>query len=60
MAYLCNGGVDVATSCDFGLATASSDPLRLPRILDGELTSTAEFLTMISGLKDLAARMRAP
>ena len=60
MAYLAMVGVDVATSCDFGLATASSDPLHLPRILDGELTSTAEFLTMLSGLKYLAARTRAP
>jgi hypothetical protein len=42
--------IDIATSCDFGLAMHLFYPLRLPRILDGELTSTAEFLTMISGL----------
>lgn len=52
-------GIDVATTCDAGLATRSSHPLLLPRMLDGELTTTAEFVAQMSGAKSLP-RMFAP
>ncbi len=51
-------GIEVATTCDHGLVSAGANPLRLPRILDGELTSAPEFLAMVSGAKYLVAKMR--
>ncbi len=44
-------GIDLATTCDPGLATAKSDPLALPRFLDGQLTSDHAFLVAVSGLQ---------
>jgi peptidoglycan/xylan/chitin deacetylase (PgdA/CDA1 family) len=44
-------GVDLATTCDLDLATAKSDPLALPRLLDGQLTSDEAFLVGVSGLQ---------
>src|SRR5690606_27916228 len=35
LGHLAATGVDIATSCDLDLASARSNPLALPRILDG-------------------------
>jgi peptidoglycan/xylan/chitin deacetylase (PgdA/CDA1 family) len=50
MPWLRETGVVSATTCDAGLARATSDPLRLPRLLDGQQVSKIEFERWISGL----------
>lgn len=54
--HLSAAGIDVATTCDHGFVTAESAPLLLPRLLDGELTHLAEFVSQLSGAKRLLAR----
>lgn len=44
--------IDMATSCDLDLARANSDPLALPRILDGQTTSDEAFLVAMGGLQN--------
>lgn len=67
IAHLRASGVDLATTCDLDLATAKSDPLALPRLLDGQLTSDEAFLVGVSGLQrwidrlgSLVRRTRSP
>lgn len=49
--YLRDLGIDIATSCNFGLADARSPMLALPRILDGQSMSNDAFLFAMSGAK---------
>lgn len=51
IAHLRATGVDLATTCDLDLATSVSDPLALPRLLDGQLISDEAFLVGVSGLQ---------
>lgn len=44
-------GVEIATTCDFGLVHSGSDPLALPRLLDGQTTSDEAFLAEVSGAR---------
>jgi peptidoglycan/xylan/chitin deacetylase (PgdA/CDA1 family) len=46
-------GVISATTCDAGLATASSDPLLLPRFIDTTARSTTEFEGWLAGVGDM-------
>lgn len=47
-------GITVATSCKDGFVTRDSPRLLLPRILDGELTSPAEFVACLSGARNFS------
>ncbi len=57
IAHLRATGVDLATTCDLDLACATSDPLALPRLLDGQLTSDEAFLVGVSGLQRWVDRL---
>jgi peptidoglycan/xylan/chitin deacetylase (PgdA/CDA1 family) len=46
-------GVISATTCDAGLATASSESLLLPRFVDTSARSTVEFESWLTGVGDL-------
>lgn len=59
IAHLAATGVDIATSCDLDLASDSSEPLALPRILDGQLTSDEAFLVAVSGIQTWVERASA-
>jgi peptidoglycan/xylan/chitin deacetylase (PgdA/CDA1 family) len=48
--WLRESGVASATTCDVGLARPHSEPLQLPRILDGQQVSRLQFEAWISGL----------
>jgi peptidoglycan/xylan/chitin deacetylase (PgdA/CDA1 family) len=48
--WLRESGVASATTCDVGLARPQSEPLQLPRILDGQQVSRLQFEAWISGL----------
>jgi len=43
-------GVRSATTCETGLASARSEPLLLPRVLDGEQVTPVEFEAWLCGL----------
>jgi peptidoglycan/xylan/chitin deacetylase (PgdA/CDA1 family) len=43
-------GIDSATTCDYGLVPTNYTPASIPRILDGEQMSEAEFVARLSGL----------
>lgn len=45
-------GVDSATTCEYGLMSPSTNPMLIPRILDGERTSSAAFKASLSGAKE--------
>ena len=45
-----------ATTCDPGLATSSSNPLLLPRIVDQSACSSLEFESWLVGLGALLPR----
>jgi peptidoglycan/xylan/chitin deacetylase (PgdA/CDA1 family) len=44
-------GIASATTCELGSATASSEPLLLPRLLDGEQLSAIEFDSWLYGVR---------
>jgi peptidoglycan/xylan/chitin deacetylase (PgdA/CDA1 family) len=52
-------GVVSATTCDAGFASRSSDPLLLPRFLDGSGLSTVEFEGLLTGTSSILPRRRA-
>jgi len=43
-------GVEAATTCDPGLATATSDPMLLPRFIDTSAVSTLVFESWVTGV----------
>jgi hypothetical protein len=43
-------GVRSATTCDAGLASSRSEPLLLPRVLDGEQVTAVEFEAWLCGI----------
>lgn len=58
--WLKEAGVVSATTCDLGLATANSNPLVLPRMLDISSLSSVEFAGWLSGVSAaLPQRRRA-
>jgi peptidoglycan/xylan/chitin deacetylase (PgdA/CDA1 family) len=56
--WLRGDGVKTATTCQAGLATRRSDPLLLPRILDGSTLSNVEFEGWLSGLSSFLPRRK--
>ncbi len=48
--WLREAGVESATTCELGFATASQDPLRFPRLLDLTSFSAVEFEGWLAGL----------
>jgi peptidoglycan/xylan/chitin deacetylase (PgdA/CDA1 family) len=56
--WLKESGVVSATTCEFGLASRKSDPLLLPRMLDGAGLSTIEFEGWLAGVSSVLPRRR--
>ncbi len=54
--WLAEAGVRAATTCDPGLATRSSPPLLLPRIIDWSGLSDVEFEGWLNGVSDVLPR----
>jgi peptidoglycan/xylan/chitin deacetylase (PgdA/CDA1 family) len=54
---LAKEGIQTATTTAFGLATATSNPLALPRILDGESMSDLALEARLSGFWFLLNRL---
>lgn len=48
--WLTEAGIESATTCEAGLASAQSDPLLLPRLLDGSGRSPVGFAGWLSGV----------
>lgn len=48
--WLRAAGIDSATTCEPGLASATSDPLLLPRLVDSSALSWCEFRGWVSGI----------
>ena len=48
--WLQEAGIKTATTCEAGLASLESDPLLLPRLLDGSGRSSVEFAGWLSGV----------
>jgi peptidoglycan/xylan/chitin deacetylase (PgdA/CDA1 family) len=49
-------GVESATTCEPGLASAASDVRRLPRLMDSNTLSEAEFTAWVTGVADWLPR----
>jgi hypothetical protein len=59
-AWLREENIISATTCEFGIATAKSDPLLLPRLVDSSGISLTEFRAFITGVgKFLPRRLHA-
>ena len=56
--WLREAGVVSATTCDFGLASSTSDPLLLPRLVDVSSLSEIEFESCLSGVSAALPRRR--
>lgn len=56
VAWLREAGVVSATTCDPGLASPSSDPLLLPRLVDVPTLRPVEFEAWLSGIADWLPR----
>lgn len=58
--WLREAGVTSATTCDFGLASSSSDRLLLPRLVDVSSLTEIEFESWLSGVSAALPRRREP
>lgn len=56
VAWLREEGIKTATTCDTGIASAASDPLLLPRVVDGEHLTAVEFESWLAGVGALVPR----
>ncbi len=56
LAWLKDAGVQSATTCEPGLASAAAEPLLLPRFIDTESTPDSEFKAWTSGLRGVLNR----
>lgn len=54
--WLARAGVETATTCDVRLASASDDPLLLPRIVDTTPMSAVEFQSWVAGPREFLRR----
>lgn len=52
-------GVRSATTCDPGLATAATEPLKLPRFVDTSSTTSEEFQSWLAGTATWLSRHRS-
>jgi len=57
--WLAEAGVVSATTCDPGIASRSSEPLLLPRLVDHEGLSSIEFEAWLTGAASFTARKAA-
>jgi peptidoglycan/xylan/chitin deacetylase (PgdA/CDA1 family) len=60
MSWLRECDVESATTCDFGLASARTHPMLLPRVVDTCALTDIEFEGWLSGVASLTARRRRP
>lgn len=58
--WLKEAGITSATTCDLGLASQSSNPLLLPRLLDISSLSPVEFAGWLSGVSAALPQRREP
>jgi peptidoglycan/xylan/chitin deacetylase (PgdA/CDA1 family) len=58
--WLREAGVESATTCEFGLASRSSDPLLLPRLVDVTTLSPIEFESWVAGISAALPRRGLP
>lgn len=58
--WLKEAGIVSATTCDLGLASQSSNPLLLPRLLDISSLSPVEFAGWLSGISAALPQRREP
>jgi peptidoglycan/xylan/chitin deacetylase (PgdA/CDA1 family) len=56
--WLREAGVESATTCEFGLASRSSNPLLLPRLVDVSTLSPIEFESWLTGISAALPRRR--
>jgi len=56
--WLKEAGIKSATTCDFGLASAASNPLLLPRLVDVSALSPIEFESWLTGISVALPRRR--
>lgn len=54
--WLREAGVESATTCQIGMATSSSNPLELPRLLDRATMSSLEFEGWLTGFSEIFPR----
>ena len=54
--WLREAGIASATTCELGLASPSSDPLLLPRLIDVSGLSPLEFEGWVTGISSLLPR----
>lgn len=57
--WLRDAGVRSATTCESGLASRATDPLLLPRIIDGGHLTSLEFRSWVSGFGQMLPRRTA-
>ena len=57
--WLRDAGVRSATTCESGLAAPATDPLLLPRIIDGGHLTPLEFRSCVSGFGEMLPRRAA-
>jgi hypothetical protein len=58
LGWLAKEEVVSATTCDTGLATCSSNPLLLPRLVDTSMRTDLEFESWLSGIGHFLSRRR--
>jgi len=56
--WLREAGIESATTCEFGLASRSSNPLLLPRLVDVSALSPIEFESWLTGISVALPRRR--
>ena len=57
--WLAEAGVRSATTCESGMASADTQPLLLPRVIDGEHLTELEFESWLAGVGALLPRRTA-
>lgn len=58
IAVLAGAGIRSATTCEEGLSSATTDPYKIPRFLDGRSITQAKFEAYLGGALELYARLK--